>query len=145
MDDIQKLIAIEEISNLKARYVRYADEKQWSKLAELFTPDATFTANDEQGNPLVLMRGPEEIRETINKSVGEAQPIHHIFSREFDFTSDTTAKAVWSMEDNIIFPEGAEFSSIRGYGHYHDTYVKIKGEWFIQSLNITRVKMEFIK
>jgi SnoaL-like domain len=145
VDDIQKLVAIEEISNLKARYVRYADEKKWSQLAELFTPDATFEAFDEQGNLLVKMKGHQEIQVTINDNVGLAQPIHHIFSREIDVTSATTAKAVWSMEDNIMFPAGAEFSSIRGYGHYHDTYVKIDGKWFIQSLKITRVKMEFIK
>ncbi|MGG1441068.1 nuclear transport factor 2 family protein [Brevibacillus laterosporus] len=147
MDEIQKLVSIEEISNLKARYVRYADEKKWSQLAELFTPDAIFEAYDEQGNLHVQMRGHEEIRNTINNNVGAAQPIHHIFSCEFDVTSATTAKAVWAMEDNIIFPQGAgsEFSSIRGYGHYHDSYIKIDGEWFIQSLKITRVKMEFIK
>jgi hypothetical protein len=145
MDDIQKLVAIEEISNLKARYVRYADEKMWSELAKLFTTDATFEAYDEKENLLVRMEGQQEIQNTINDNVGSAQPIHHIFSREFEFTSPTIAKAVWSMEDNIMFSEGSEFSSIRGFGHYHDTYVKVDGKWFIQSLKITRVKMEFIK
>lgn len=145
MDDIQKLVAIEEISNLKARYVRYADEKKWSELAKLFTTEATFEAYDEKGSLLVRMKGQEEIQHAIHDNVGSAQPIHHIFSREFDFTSPTTAHAVWSMEDNIMYPEGSEFSSIRGYGHYHDTYVKVDGKWFIQSLTITRVKMEFIK
>ncbi|MBG9733863.1 nuclear transport factor 2 family protein [Paenibacillus alvei] len=145
MDDIQKLVAIEEISNLKARYVRYADAKKWSELAKLFTTEATFEVYDEKDNLLVSMKGQQEIQHAINDNVGAAQPIHHIFSREFDFTSSTTAEAVWSMEDNIMFPEGSEFSSIRGYGHYHDTYEKVDGKWFIQSLKITRVKMEFIK
>ncbi len=124
---------------------RYADEKKWSELAKLFTTEATFEAYDAKDNLLVRMKGQQEIQHAINDNVGAAQPIHHIFSREFDFTSSTTAKAVWSMEDNIMFPEGSEFSLIRGYGHYHDTYEKVDGKWFIQSLKITRVKMEFIK
>lgn len=145
MDDIQKLVAIEEISNLKARYCRFADEKQWSKLAELFTSDGTMEFYDVEGNLINQLRGHEAIRETISKNVGLAQPIHHVFSREIEVTSTTTANGIWAMEDLVIFPEGANarFQSMHGYGHYNETYVKIDGRWLINSLKLTRFRMEF--
>jgi len=39
MDAIQRLLTIEEIKQLKARYFRYMDTKQFDRLAELFAPD----------------------------------------------------------------------------------------------------------
>jgi hypothetical protein len=30
----------------------------------------------------------------------------------------------------------------RGYGHYHETYVKRDGQWLIQATPITRLRVE---
>src|ERR1019366_1253533 len=38
----EALIAIEEIKQLKARYFRYVDTKEWELLRTVFTHDCTF-------------------------------------------------------------------------------------------------------
>jgi hypothetical protein len=42
--NLDTLIAIEEVRQLNARYARYADAKRWADLADLFTPDGSFTS-----------------------------------------------------------------------------------------------------
>ncbi|TDK23912.1 hypothetical protein E2F48_14025 [Arthrobacter crusticola] len=39
-DPVARLLTIEEIHQLKARYCRLVDEKAWTDLEELFAPDA---------------------------------------------------------------------------------------------------------
>lgn len=44
MDLMEKLWAIEEIKQLKARYFRFMDGKDWAGMRTIFTADATFDA-----------------------------------------------------------------------------------------------------
>jgi hypothetical protein len=55
MTDLERLIAIEDLRYLKARYARYADSKDWDALAGLFTPEATFTPHGVDGEVQVKM------------------------------------------------------------------------------------------
>jgi hypothetical protein len=138
--DLEQLIAIEEIRDVKARYVRYADYKRWDLLAGLFLPDATFTGYKVDRSIWFRMSGREEIQHAIAGRVGPAQPIHHLFSAEIEITSPSTARSIWSMEDWIFRPDGG---TMHGYGHYHGRYEKIDGIWFIAELEQTRLKLDF--
>jgi hypothetical protein len=139
--DLDHLIAGEEIRGLMARYVRFADTKQWDRLAALFLANASFIPRKVDGSIWHQMSGREQIARTIETSVGSAQPIHHLFSYELDFTSETSVRAVWSMEDWII-PSG-DGQTMHGFGHYHAIYEKLDGTWFIASLEQTRIKLDF--
>ncbi len=33
---------------------------------------------------------------------------------------------------------------LEGYGHYHETYEKVEGDWLIASSTLTRLHMDFI-
>ena len=44
MDNATKLLAIEEIKQLKSRYFRSMDTKDWEALRSIFCADATFDA-----------------------------------------------------------------------------------------------------
>lgn len=136
---------LDRIRELKARYARYADTKQWKKVADLFTDDAVMRFRDVDGNLSNEVTAAEFAR-TIGERVGAGQPIHHMFSHEVTFSSDTTAEGVWAMEDLIFHdreahPE-APFSFMHGFGHYHDTYRKVDGEWRISGSELTRLRME---
>lgn len=144
----------DEIRELMARYVRYADEKNWKKLASLFTPNGVFKPLNVEGEPLIVMEGRTQIAETINKSVGTATAIHHLFSYEINVLNEGEAKGVFSMEDYLIRPETEEpaqtahgnipaFKTLRGYGHYHGDYIKQDGVWYIEKLIQTRIKLDF--
>lgn len=153
VSDIEKLIAINDIREVMARYVRYADHKKFHDLASLFTPDGTFTPHNVDGSVWMHMAGREGIAKTIAKGVGNAQVIHQLFSYETEVLSPTAAKSVVSMADMLIRPEAepapsdekVAFKTIRGYGHYHGDFVKIDGRWYIEKLVQTRLRMEFTK
>lgn len=123
MTDLDRLIAIEEIRALKARYCRLADNKTWDAFSELFTHDGAMTFYDPAGALTSKVQGRVEIVERLTKSVGSAQPIHHIFSAEIDVRSPVEAHGVWAMEEWVIQPEGADapFRTMHGYGHYRET------------------------
>jgi hypothetical protein len=137
--DLEKLIAAEEIRELMARYVRFADTKQWDRLAALFLADASFIPRKIDGSIWFHMSGRDEIARQIGTSVGTAQPIHHLFSYELEFQSETSVHGVWSMEDWIF----ASDHTMHGYGHYHASYQKLDGMWFIAKLEQTRIKLDF--
>jgi len=148
------LIIKDEIRELMARYVRYADEKNWQKLAELFTPQGRFTPLNVSGEELVRMEGRQEIARTIHNSVGEATAIHHLFSYEIQVASAESAKGIFSMEDYLIRPESEipathqtgnmpRFRTMHGFGHYHADFVKVGKNWQIEQLVQTRIKLDF--
>ena len=35
------------------------------------------------------------------------------------------------------------FRTMRGYGHYHATYDKLDGSWYIATLKQTRTRLEY--
>ncbi|AXB78905.1 nuclear transport factor 2 family protein [Novosphingobium sp. P6W] len=150
MTALERLLAIEDIRNLQARYVRIADSKDWHELSKLFTDDATFTSHDVAGNVTGKMSGRRAIATEVDAAVGDGIVIHHLFSHEIDITSSDTAHAIWSMEDWIDRTgDGAgdladlPFRTMRGYGHYHIDYVRLDDGWLIASLRLQRNRLDF--
>ncbi|MGP4012929.1 nuclear transport factor 2 family protein [Streptomyces sp. 4N124] len=138
---------LDQIRELRARYVRYADTKQWEKMVGVFTDDAVMRFRNVDGT-LANVVTAGEFAKTIGDRVGAGQPIHHLFTHEVTFTSDTTAQGVWAMEDRIYHdreahPE-APFSFLHGFGHYHDTYRKVDGEWRISDCELTRLRLKIV-
>ena len=68
--------------------------------------------------------------------------VHQGHNFELEFTSETTAKGIWSMTDRLYFPPGGAFSLMTGYGHYLETYEKVRGRWLIKTTHITRIRVE---
>jgi hypothetical protein len=68
--------------------------------------------------------------------------VHQGHNFELEFTSDTTARGIWSMTDRLYFPPGGQFSLMTGYGHYLETYERIGQSWMIKTTRITRIRVE---
>ncbi|MEV0820843.1 nuclear transport factor 2 family protein [Nonomuraea rubra] len=150
MDAIERLSVVEELRRLMARYVRYADHQRWQDLANLFTPDGTFTPYKPDGSVWLHMEGREGIAATVGASGGPGVTlVHHLFSDEIDVDSATGARGVWAMEDIVTRPEDAPvsddipFRGMHGFGHYHARFVKTDGSWYIAELEQTRIRLDF--
>src|SRR5437762_1291643 len=117
---------MEEIKQVKARYFRCMDTKDWDGLATVFAPDAYFDMGSEVGEDAPeeqrITRGNTAIAEFIRNAVQEVQTVHHGHMPEIEITSPTTATGIWAMEDMLRFPDGTQ---MHGYGHYHETYEKV--------------------
>ena len=80
-----------------------------------------------------IVRGNELIAEYVRGHVDPVTTVHHGHMPEIEITSPTTATGIWSMEDMLRWPEGSPIAAMHGYGHYHETYEKIDGQWRIAS------------
>lgn len=143
MTDAERLIAIEEIKQLKARYFRCVDGKDWDGFAAVFTPDATVDYTPEGGDPKDWsMAGVANIVAFVQKALAGANTIHHGHMPEIEIISPMAARGIFSMEDMIWWPEGSRRKTLHGWGHYHETYTKIADRWLIKTLRLTRLRIE---
>jgi hypothetical protein len=141
-----RVLAIEEIHQLKARYMRCMDTKDWVCWEEVFAPNFHFKA----GN-LEWHSGKEMIQSTHPTGLFDrVKTVSHAYTPEIAILSPTTAKGTWAVDFLHYWPAGtaiAEGKEIVAQGqwnhtdgYYHDTYVKIGGRWFIQSEDIESIR-----
>ena len=143
MGDLEKLLAIEEIRKLKARRVRSMDEKDWAGYAACHTPNAvSYTFQSENTGADAPIVGNEVIAERLKKQLTGRTTVHHVHAPEIELTSETTAKAIWPMEDMLWWEEGGKQLWLHGYGHYRETYEKLNGQWLIASRALSRIRVD---
>lgn len=146
LSELERLTAIEEIKQLKARYFRSMDTKDWDGLTAVFAPDAELDVRGEAGDQSKaatdLVRGGPTIGAFIRNAVYDLTTVHHGHMPEIEVTGDTTARGIWAMEDVLRWPEGGPLKTLQGYGHYHETYRKIDGAWRIQSSRLSRLRVD---
>jgi hypothetical protein len=140
VDPLVRLVAIEEIRQLKARYFRYMDTKRWDDMREVFARDAHF----EPGR--FVIRGRDRIAEYMSEALHPLRTVHHGHMPEITVKSPTTASGVWALWDYVEWPvsEGAERQGLYGYGHYEEDYVVEDGAWRIARLLLTRVRVDLL-
>lgn len=139
-DSIQHLRDIEAIKQLKARYFRTMDTKDWSGFKAVFASDARMIV-PEGG---VDLTGNQTIADTISGFLQGATTTHHGHMPEIQITGANTAKGIWAMFDYVQFPgaDGQPGAGLQGYGHYHEEYVREDGEWKIVRLELTRLRVD---
>jgi uncharacterized protein (TIGR02246 family) len=145
LDAAERLVAIEEIKALKARYFRTMDTKDWEGFAEVFAPDASLDISGEMGAKTSdggVVRGRLAIATFVRNAIHDVTTVHHGHMPEIDVVSPTRATGVWAMEDMLRWPEGAPIRSLHGYGHYHETYENHAGCWLIGSTKLTRLRLD---
>lgn len=138
-DTLSKLLDLEAIKNVKARYARAVDTKQWEDLKELFAPSPELIFLSSSGEVEMTFQDSASFVEVV-KPIQLAKTAHHVHNPEIEILSATTARAIWALEDQIRFPQDAEspFKTFHGYGHYYETYEKVNGEWKIKTLRLER-------
>jgi len=146
VDDAERLMAIEDIKQLKARYFRCMDTKDWEGFAAQFTTEAVMDVSGEMGGDGTgdegITRGNRAIAEFVRSAIDDVVTVHHGHMPEIDVTSPTTANGIWAMEDMLRWPDGAPLREMHGYGHYHERYEKHDGEWRIASTRLTRLRVD---
>ncbi|MGB5268032.1 MAG: nuclear transport factor 2 family protein [Polyangiales bacterium] len=135
----EQLLELEAIKQLKARYFRLMDTKQWLPFSQVFTDDVVVDVSHDKHAPGGTIVGRAEVVDFIRKAVGRATTVHHGHMPEIELLSPSDAQGVWAMEDYVEFKPSR---GIRGYGHYHEEYRKEKGSWRISKLKLTRLRVD---
>lgn len=148
---LDRLVAIEEIRCLKARYFRALDTKNWSELATVFAADAVFdirAVNSARhpltrewtpplGGPEQVFRGREVIVAMIRDAIQGLYTIHHAHVPEIDVHDAGSASGIWPMED-VLRQAGGELL-LNGSGYYYETYERGSSGWHIKSSRLERL------
>jgi len=141
MDRLEKLEAAEAIRNLKARYFRLMDTKQWSDLVGCFASDLKVLTPEGA----TYVEGGPAYAEALRQSLEHAVSCHQGLTGEIEVCDDGTASAIWAMQDVIEWETAhprTGWKSILGRGHYHETYRVEDGEWRIATLTLTRLRLD---
>jgi SnoaL-like domain len=124
------LVALEEIRQLKHRYLRCLDQKRWDELADTFTPDATTDyGTPSYGTPLSFT-GRAEIVEFLRANLGSEIITVHLAGQPEIAVDGDTATGSWALQDTVIATEHRVV--ITGAAFYRDRYRRCPdGAWRI--------------
>jgi SnoaL-like domain len=128
---------IEAIKQLKARYFRLMDTKDWDGMREVFADDVLIDTTDSGGR---VVQGADDFMGGLRDLLSDVLTVHHGHMPEIELTAATTATGTWAMEDMLRWPDGSE---LHGAGHYHETYEKVDGAWRIKTMTLTRLQVDF--
>jgi SnoaL-like domain len=129
-EKVERLMAIEEIKKVKARYLRTLDQKDWDAFEAVFTPDVVFDLREaifarDKNTGEILKSGDvqihqEDIKDDEWRLVGAHNvrqweqtyltpivTVHQAHMPEIELTSTTTAHGLWHMEHILRFPKEA--------------------------------------
>jgi hypothetical protein len=142
MDD--KLWAIEEIKQLKARYFYHLDLKNWQGWRdEVFTSDVVVDVRNTWDQPL---HGIDAFVERVSRNTVGAVTVHHGHMPIITIESADSASGIWAMEDVIHFspdnPMMGKYTFMHGFGHYHERYVRQSAGWRIAAMRLDRLHLE---
>lgn len=135
-DDRRADREIRAIEQLKARYFRTMDTKDWGAMRRVFADDVVMDTSESGGG---VVTGADEFLAFLEPTLADVVTVHHGHMPEIELTSATTARGIWAMEDMLRWPD----TDMHGYGHYHETYEKVDGDWRIKSSTLTRLRMDF--
>lgn len=126
------------ICNLKARYCRFLDTKDWGGYLGLFTDDLIL---DTTGSGGARIEGRDAVVAYVRSSIEQAITTHHVHSPEIEVDGDG-AIGIWAMQDRNLWPGGRK---LLGFGHYHERYRRTDGQWRIAESRLTRINMELVQ
>ena len=134
--DIQRLMDIEAIKQLKYAYFRCVDTANLKELATLFHDDVTvhFKGGTYEWN----IQGKQDYLDNIGMSFSrESVGQHNAHHPEIQVLSETEATALWYLADNMwILNHNAK---TYGTAIYWDRYLKVDGRWLIKDTRYERV------
>ena len=132
------LETLEEIRQVKYRYLRCVDTKLWDEIGDTFTEDAVVDYGTQAYGKPLKMRGRDEIVEFFRKRLGpDILTVHAAGQPEITVDpGGDTAAGIWSFQDTVIAIKYRVV--IAGAAFYHDKYRREAGTWRISHTGYVR-------
>jgi hypothetical protein len=141
-DRLQQFFDYKEIIELKARFGRLADVKDWEGFKDCFSADATFDLGNGQ-----LMHGGETYAYAVRDMLEGAVSLHRFSMPEITFESPTEASGIWVLHDYNEWPADPKTGArcaYNGHGREYETYRKIDGKWKITSWRLRYDRLDSV-
>lgn len=150
MDAITRLVIIEDIRDLKARYFRLLDAKLWDEFGALFTHDAVMDLSSvlPAGTPeeLLTVNGRDAIVAQNRALLSNAIMVHNGYSHELAIHDENNASGIWSQEDRVVFPDDVEcpfpYRRSHNFGRYYEDFRREADGWKIARLKLVRSRLD---
>jgi hypothetical protein len=130
------------IAEVKARYCRCLDTKDWAGYGDCFTEDLVLDTRPAGGS---ITHSRADALAIVRGAVETATTCHHVHSPEMTIAADE-ADVVWAMQDRVVWGDDRKGrmgnAGHTGFGHYHEHYVKQDGHWRIARQTLTRLHMD---
>lgn len=127
--------AIEEIKQVKYRYLRALDTKHWGDFAETLTDDVVGDYGSSLGKELHFTSRSELVEFMRSAMPAGIITEHHVSHPEITVDGDT-GQAIWYLQDRVIVPE-YNFM-LFGAAFYSDSYRHTHDGWKISSTGYSR-------
>jgi hypothetical protein len=137
---LQRLLDLEELKQLKARYFRALDTKDWDAFGDVFAREAVLEVPEAE----MVVNGRAAIVEGVSGALVGATTVHHGHMPELELTGADTARGTWAMFDYVEWPApgGGAGLGLQGYGHYREEYVREDGRWRIARSRLERLRVD---
>lgn len=127
--------AIEEIKQVKYRYLRALDTKHWDEFAETLTDDVVGDYGSSMGKELHFTSRSELVEFMRSAMPAGIITEHHVSHPEITVDADA-GRAIWYLQDRVIVPE-YNFM-LFGAAFYNDCYRRTDDGWKICSTGYSR-------
>jgi uncharacterized protein (TIGR02246 family) len=136
--DAADLVTLRQIEELKYRYVRALDTKDWDLFQACFTEDASAVYGER-----LDFTGPEQIVGFMRENLGPTMiTVHQVHHPEISVDGDE-ATATWSLMDRVIMTEFRFL--LDGASIYTDRYRRgADGEWRIAHTSYERLYEQMV-
>jgi uncharacterized protein (TIGR02246 family) len=131
-DEVQRLADIEAIKQLRGRYSRAIDTKDWDLFGASLAEDARLSTDGG------INEGRDAIVAAVSRALANATTMHHQHTPEIEITGPNAASGTWAMNDIVHLGTFV----LRGFGHYSEEYVRTSEGWKIKSSTLTRVRVD---
>jgi hypothetical protein len=132
------LVALEEIRQLKSRYFRTLDMKEWEEFGDCLAEDIKARYGTQAMAEPLHFDSRADVVAYMSENLGTSVISIHIGSHPEITVDGDTASGSWAFEDTVIVPDFKVL--IRGGGYYLDTYRKDSDDkWRIASTGYERI------
>lgn len=123
------------VVDLKARYCKWLDAKDWDRWTALFMPTATLQVGPSRASAI---HGRDAIRKLLTRQLKHAKTHHQARDPELREEVSGRIRVVWRMKDRVETP----LYLLQGAGFYEDTYEETDAGWKIASVRLHRSQVD---
>lgn len=141
---------LEAIRAVFARRLYVMDTKQWDGYGPCHTEDVV-SESWAAGGGEAQVRGRQALTEKIRDTLDGASPVtsvHHGHTPLIEYagphpeTGEPTATGIWAMEDRLWWQIDGRERWLHGWGHYHERYRRVDGQWLISYRRLERIRVD---
>lgn len=145
IDTLESLQITAEIVQLKSRYARALEERDWDLYADCLADDVDARFSPPPGQTeAVQHRGRQHLREWIPTALARTHVVMRVSSPDIEVIDADHARGTWAIVERLSMLDGDERERIY-YAHYHDDYERCEdGHWRMSRIRIVRARYDRI-